>query len=96
MVEWILKTACPAPKSLILPDCRLAEGGTPISRIDIDSPCIPVSCRDDALVDSDGKEDISVLREVDLGPSKYASLDGPVGGHSMDSVESRLTTKFFR
>ena len=49
-----------------------------------------------SLVDSDREEDVSILREVDLAPSGYASLGGPVGGHLIDSDESGLITKFFR
>ena len=47
-------------------------------------------------VDSYGEEDVSVLIEVDLGPSGCASLGGPIGGISIEPVESGFIIKFFR
>ena len=79
-------------------DCRLTGGrGTPIPRMDLDSPCVPVGWRVALFGRLGGRGRCFGLERGRLGaPSGYASLGGPVGGHSIDSVESGLITKFFR
>ena len=44
------------------------RAGTPIPRMDLDSPCVPVGWRVALSVDSDGEESVYYFGEVDLGP----------------------------
>ena len=68
-----------------------------MSRIDLDTTCVPVGWRF-ALFGRLGRR----LRCVSLGsgrpwvPSGCFSLGGTVGDHSIDSVESGLINKSFR
>ena len=81
--------------------CRTADlrggGGTPIPRMDLDSSYVLVDWRV-ALFGRLGRRGrCFVLERGGSGaPSGYDSLSGTVGGHSIDSVESGLITKFFR
>ena len=45
VVEWVLQIASWPPKTLTAPDYRLTGGGTPILRMDLDSPCVLVGRR---------------------------------------------------
>ena len=47
-------------------DCRIAGGGTPIPRMDLDSPCVHVSWRVALFGRLGREEDVLALREVGL------------------------------
>ena len=66
-------------------------------RMSLLSPCVPVGWRV-ALFGGLG-DDVDVCLEGGRpggASGGYASLGGPVGGHSIDLVESGLRAKFFR
>ena len=60
--------------------------------MDLGLPCVPVGWLVALFSRLGQREDVLVLREVGWAPSEYASLGGPVGGHSIDSVESGIIT----
>ena len=72
------------------------QRGTPTPRMELLSTCVPVSWRVALLGRLGGDVDIG-LDMVDLGATECIFFTRcPVGGHSIDMVESGLITKSFR
>ena len=79
-----------------MPDCRLTEG---VLRCRVGPYLTLCTRRPGGLHSPEDSVETRrlVLVEVDLGaPREYASLMGPVGGHSIDLLECGLITEFFR
>ena len=77
--------------------CVGLKGGTPIPRMDIDSPRVTVGWRVVlfGILERRGRC-FGLERGRRVALSGYVSSGGPVGGHWIDSVESGTTTKVFR